>query len=43
LTYLRVAISVHAEAISDVAVRTKKANGIFVEFYPLWKNKKIYC
>jgi hypothetical protein len=34
------AISVHAKAISDVEVRIKKANGIFVEFYPLWKNKK---
>jgi hypothetical protein len=40
-TYLSSVLTVEREALQDVKMWIKKANGMFVELYPFWKNKSI--
>jgi len=39
--YLRSVVSVNGETEHDVASRIKKANGVFVQLYPVWRNGNI--
>jgi hypothetical protein len=41
--YLGGAVKADGGALQDVQGRIKKANGIFVEIYWLWKNNVIDC
>lgn len=34
-------MTVEGAALQDVEAGIKKANGIFVEMYPLWKNNNV--
>jgi len=39
--YLGSVVSVNGGTEEDVASRIKKANGIFVQLYPVWRNHNI--
>jgi hypothetical protein len=39
--YLGGAVTVDGAALQDLQARIKKANGIFVEMCPLWRNNDI--
>jgi hypothetical protein len=39
--YLGSVVTVDGRALQDVKMCIKKENGIFVEIYPLWKNKNV--
>ena len=39
--YLRIVVSEGGGAEEDVASRMKKANGVFVQLYPVWRNLNI--
>jgi hypothetical protein len=39
--YLRSVVSVNGGTEGDVASRIKKANGVFVQLYPVWRNHNI--
>jgi len=39
--YLGSVVSVNRGTVGDVASRIKKANGVFVQLYPVWRNHNI--
>jgi hypothetical protein len=40
-TYLGSEVTADGGALEDVKTQIKEANGIFLQLYPLWKNKNI--
>jgi hypothetical protein len=39
--YVRSVVSMNGGTEEDVASRIKKANGVFVQLYPVWRNHNI--
>ena len=40
-TYLGSVVNKEGGSLEDVKSRIKKANGVFVQLYPMWKNKNL--
>ena len=40
-TYLGSVVNKEGGSLEDVNSRIKKANGVFVQFYPIWKNNNL--